>query len=159
MPRDEWARANARVKYGSAPYRKTRAEKEAARVERLGDYATRRAARDAGRRRKTRKDRAERHRRKMFTPEHIASRWSPESKLWFGRHKDWRIADVPRDYLEWLVASHEPEKFWRMDGLVLFLRRYLQHSAGTAREDEAVESSTNSVIVGGMLHGLDPAGS
>jgi len=64
-------------------------------------------------------------------PARIATRYSPSSKLWFGRHKNTEISKIPQDYLAWLIRTTEPGKFWRMDGLVLFLRKYLAetHSA------------------------------
>jgi len=54
------------------------------------------------------------------------SNWHPQCKLWFGKHHDQPIDTIPSDYLAWLVSSHTPGKFWRMDRLVDFLRRYLE---------------------------------
>ena len=104
MPRDEWARANSRAKYGPFGGEK------------------RQRARDEGRRRAQAaiKREAIKRRSKPNT-----FHFSVESKLWFGKHKDKRIGDIPKDYLDWLVRTNEPGKFWRMDGLVAFLRQYL----------------------------------
>lgn len=70
-----------------------------------------------------------RHRQALFRavrdPNKIASRWSSNSCLWFGVHKNMPIKDVPLNYLKWLVDSHVPGRFWRMDGLVAFLKMYI----------------------------------
>lgn len=76
--------------------------------------------------------------------ESVASRFSQNSKLWFGKYEDVAIRDVSEDYLWWLLSWHEEGKFWRMDGLCLFLRRYLLKGARRPTgvlhgpEDEAV---------------------
>jgi uncharacterized protein (DUF3820 family) len=46
--------------------------------------------------------------------------------LWFGRYKDAEIREIPEDYLKWLVGNHQQGLSWRVDGLVLYLKRYLK---------------------------------
>lgn len=66
---------------------------------------------------------------KLRNPKHVAARWSPGGKLWFGRHKDKEIREVPLDYLRWLVNASSPTDNWRMRGLCEFLKTYLPPSA------------------------------
>ncbi len=72
-----------------------------------------------------------RHRRKAFRqarkPEVVASRFNRNSVLWFGPHKDKRIRETPRPYLVWL-AQQPDDWSWRMRGLKLFLRQYLERT-------------------------------
>ncbi len=100
MPRDEWARAAARVKYGPAPYKKTASEKK------------------RGKKRKPR-------RRKKKAAKTTSGTWNANSKLWFGKHRDVAIRDVPLSYLRWFVSQPEPET-WRLKRLRTFLVRYLE---------------------------------
>jgi hypothetical protein len=69
------------------------------------------------------------HRRKAYKAarQHAKTgdHWSPRSKLWFGKHKDKEISEVPQDYLIWIVNSQQRGRWWRMDGLVVFLKEYL----------------------------------
>jgi hypothetical protein len=62
----------------------------------------------------------------------VADRFSLNSCLWFGQHKNKRIADVPSGYLVSL-AKIKPQTR-NMAGLVLFLRRYLSGPAISRQE-------------------------
>ena len=50
---------------------------------------------------------------------------SPETMLWFGKHKGQKVRDVPRSYLQWLLNSKSDREHWRMEALKGFLRQYL----------------------------------
>jgi len=99
MPRDDWARENARAKYGPAPAKKIGKKKSGA------------EEREACRKKNTRDDAG-------------PGNWNASSKLWFGKHKGKAIRDIPRDYLEWLVKQPEPTS-WRLKRLRGFLVGYL----------------------------------
>jgi uncharacterized protein (DUF3820 family) len=99
MPKDERKKANRRAEYGPA-----------------------RPKSGGGRTPKRQRRKAFRESRK---PEVIAARFSRHSVLWFGRHKDKAIRDVPRAYLAWL-AGQPKGRSWRLEGLKLFLRRHLE---------------------------------
>lgn len=101
MPKDEWKRANDRARYG-----------EVRRIDPPKPSAAR-------------KRRASKRLKKVRDKYRISKRWSASSKLWFGMHRDKCISDVPVHYLRWLVTSTKPGEFWRMDGLVMFLKKYL----------------------------------
>lgn len=66
------------------------------------------------------------HRKKILSIDRAASRWSPESKLWFGKFTNRPLRAVPLDYLRWLACTRASEdKSWRMTALRVFLRRYI----------------------------------
>jgi len=70
--------------------------------------------------------RASRHRnkRKRLKP---TNAWNPNSKLWFGKHRDVAIKNVPIQYLQWLVNNSQPAKSDRVTALCKFLRSYLKN--------------------------------
>jgi uncharacterized protein (DUF3820 family) len=94
MPRDEWARANARAKYGQAPPAEPR-KKRSHRGKAHDDQAIDRE------------------------PEIVASRMTPDTVLWFGKYQGKRIADAPRDYLQWVTTMGTDN--WRIRGLIYWL--------------------------------------
>lgn len=51
---------------------------------------------------------------------------SPETKLWFGKHKGRKVREIPRDYLLWLLNTESDRKHWRMEALKGFLRGYVE---------------------------------
>lgn len=97
MPKNDWKRATQRARYG--PVRKV-----GARTNKSHRRKAPRAAKDS---------------------ELAGSGWTVNSHLWFGVHKNKPIKDVPLDYLKWLVRSYQPDRFWQMDGLISFLKRYI----------------------------------
>lgn len=48
--------------------------------------------------------------------------YSEETKLWFGKHKDKPLKDVPESYLRWLV-SLPPSASWQINALCEHLRK------------------------------------
>jgi hypothetical protein len=56
--------------------------------------------------------------------------WNPNSKLWFGIHKDKAIKDIPESYLRWLVSAMKATGSWRVNALVAYLTEYLQPLTG-----------------------------
>ena len=106
MPKDAWRKANTRAKYGPiGPKRKHGAKCQ--------------------QKRKALK--------RLKNPKRIASRHSPETKLWFGKYKDTQIADVPKSYLQWLVSVHKPGISRNLDGLVFYLSQYLGKNTNIPR--------------------------
>jgi uncharacterized protein (DUF3820 family) len=59
------------------------------------------------------------------SPEQTALKFNRNTRLWFGKYKDKQIHSIPRNYLFWLARSSQPSKSWRIDALVIFLRRFL----------------------------------
>lgn len=59
--------------------------------------------------------------------------WNPNSKLWFGIHKDKAIKDVPESYLRWLISAMGATGSWQVNALVAYLTEYLQPQNGKRR--------------------------
>jgi uncharacterized protein (DUF3820 family) len=95
MPTDQWAKANARAKYGPVHAQKVK----------------RRKARKAGQLKRAAMKRG-------------PGQFSHLSVLWFGKHKGKYIFDVPPGYLGWLCNQPTP-KSSNMVRLIEFLRVYL----------------------------------
>jgi hypothetical protein len=100
MSRDEWGRANARVKYGPAPPKKTWEDRK---------------------RRKGKKRAANR-----MDAHDFYRRFNSHSKLGFGCYGNQEIGTIPVDYLRWVIRTFKPRSA-RMRGLVAFLSDYLSH--------------------------------
>jgi uncharacterized protein (DUF3820 family) len=67
--------------------------------------------------------------KRLKSPKRIASRFNSNSQLWFGKFKHVAICNIPRSYLFWLTDNLSKGKSSRIDGLVLFLRKYLNSYA------------------------------
>jgi len=109
MPRDDWDKAKIRAKFGPVRPKKKRGNGQATKLRKA--------------RRSLQRD--------LIA---VSLCFSTSSKLWFGKYRDLKIGDVPREYLHWVVDSHVPNLYWRMDGLVLFLKRFLQTQPATAQQ-------------------------
>ena len=96
MPRDEWASAITKDRVNKAL---------------------------RSRRHENRKSRKQN--KKLNSPQRLASRFSQNSYLWFGKYANQQIKAVPASYLQFLIANHTPGLSWRTDGLVLFLKSYI----------------------------------
>lgn len=66
---------------------------------------------------------------RLMNPKRIAQRFNSNSQLWFGKYKHVAICNIPRGYLFWLAGNLSKGKSSRIDGLVLFLRKYLNSHA------------------------------
>ena len=95
MPRDQWARANARVKYGPAPLET-----------------------------KKRRERKQRKPRRLAVEE-IRGRFNSHSHLGFGKYATREIQNVPPDYLRWLLRTCNEPRSERMKALLRYLEEYL----------------------------------
>jgi len=95
MPKDDWAKATAKDR-GRQALRDGSA------------LLTKKQVKGKGRKRRTKKTGA----------------WSPNTVLWFGKHKDTAIKDVPLQYLNWLAKSEHNN--WRFVDLATYLRQYLR---------------------------------
>jgi len=105
MPKDDWekARRNDIARKAKAPDPKPLTQKQM----------------------QQRRERREPYRK----PTQIAARFSQNSVLWFGKHKETPIKDVPLNYLKWLVAQPTADTP-NMKRLQLFLKRYIKKQAG-----------------------------
>lgn len=104
MPRDEWRKATLRAKYGPVGYETGRKQK---RKHKNRSRTQQRAARNS-------QGKITKH------------GWNPNSKLWFGIHKDKAIKDIPESYLRWLAGAMKATGSWRVNALVAYLTEYLQ---------------------------------
>ena len=101
MTKDTWRTAALRKKYGPVRYEK----EEKAGLDK----------------RKTSPKKAKPKRTKRNHP----NAWNENSKLWFGKHKNKAISEVPLAYLIW-VAYELEHPTWRIANLRDFLREYLR---------------------------------
>jgi hypothetical protein len=108
MPRDSWSKANARSKYGPAPYAQSFCKNK-----RIFDNGAARKRSKASRKAQERMSR---------NPAEVARRFSPNSVLWFGKHKNKPICEVPMDYLAWLASEEFID--YRKKALAIFLQGY-----------------------------------
>jgi hypothetical protein len=111
MPKDTWRKANDRARYGPA---------QAKRTSRTGKGKTHLAP-AAGRR--------HHRRRRPAGP----GAYSGSTVLWFGRHKDKPVREVPTDYLRWLAAQHSTSP--NVAALAAWLRRVYIPSLDNAQAE------------------------
>lgn len=120
-------------------------------------------------RRATRRDRSPQKRRRHI-PQEGPGDWNQNTVLWFGKHRNKPIKDVPRKYLVWL--SCQIWRGWRMQNLRTWLRKtYLpatrpQDSSPGVDNIAPVGQAASSrrtttaceVDESGTIRGVEPAG-
>jgi hypothetical protein len=104
---------------------------------------SRNIARKAERQKRTRRPRHAPHKR-------ANGHWHPRAKLWFGKHKDQEIRQIPRSYLAWLCD--QTANSWRLQHLQAFLRSYLARpSSGNASTPQTPNAVQPSKRTNGLL--------